>query len=191
MIMSELVRLSLADVRHPVSAFTPLAARPASTGTPAPAEADEPDSYAAGYAAGQQAAAAVFATEHTAMADLLATASALQPEPSEEIAAMIALTVERLVRDCVGNAPVDRDWLLARVHMAADLVSEADCARTLWIHPDDLPLIEGIALAVVPMPDPSLERGGLRIDCSVGWIEDGRSIHLEALRAELGLGLSQ
>jgi flagellar assembly protein FliH len=181
--MSEIVRLSLVDVRRPASAFRPMRAD-----APQPATLAEPDAYAEGFAEGRQAAADFFATEHAAMAGLLASASALQPEPSEELAAMIALTVERLVCECVGNAAVDRDWLVGRARLAASLVAEADQARTLWLHPDDLPLIEGIELAVIPAADPSLDRGALRIDCSAGWIENGRSIHLDALRAELGLG---
>jgi flagellar assembly protein FliH len=188
MIMSEPVRLSLVDVRRPASAFRPMRASQPTANFSRPVATAKPDAYGAGFAAGQQAAAEVFATEHAAMAALLAAASALQPEPSEELAAMIALAVERLVRECVGNAAVDRDWLVDRARLAASLVSEADKARTLWLHPDDLPLIEGIELAVIPAADPSLDRGALRIDCSAGWIEDGRSIHLDALSAELGLG---
>jgi flagellar assembly protein FliH len=186
--MSEIVRLSLVDILRPASAFMPFRAEVPGSGVPRPAAPVEPDAYSAGFAAGQRAAADVFATEHAAMAGLLAAANALQPEPSEELAAMIALTVERLVRECVGHAPVDRDWLASRARLAASLVSEADQARTLWLHPDDLALVEGIDLAVVPAADPALERGALRIDCAAGWIEDGRSIHLDALCAELGLG---
>jgi flagellar assembly protein FliH len=185
--MSEIVRLSLIEMTAPVSGFTPIW-RGVGTPPPLPPEPAETDGYANGFAAGQQAAAAVFAIEHAAMARLLSAATALQPEPSEELAAMIALTVERFVTEITGAAPVDRDWLVARARAAADMVVDADGARTLWLHPDDVALVEGIDLAVVPMADPALERGALRIDCSAGWIEDGRSIHLDALRAELGLG---
>jgi len=191
--MSDIVRLSLVEARAPSTGFVPqLRERAASAVREREPESDpelgsQIDAYSQGFAAGQTAAADVFATEHAAMAKLLAAANALQPEPSEELAAMIALTVERLVTEITGAAPVDRTWLIARVEAAVALIDDADCGRTLWLHPDDLALLENVRLAAQPRADQSLERGSLRIDCSAGWVEDGRSIHLEALRAELGI----
>jgi flagellar assembly protein FliH len=57
----------------------------------------------------------------------------------------------------------------------------------LWLHPDDAALVADADLPLEVHTDPTLERGALRIDCSLGWIEDSRSLHLDALRATLGM----
>jgi flagellar assembly protein FliH len=151
---------------------------------------DAPDAYALGFADGVDLSRKEFAAERYALLALVASAEALRPEPSEELAAMIATTVERLVSELVNMAPIDGAWLSDRIDRAIACLTEADAARTLWLHPDDLVLIEDHDLPVQPMADATLERGSLRIDCSVGWVEDGRSLHLEALRASLGVGTS-
>ncbi len=189
MFEAPITRVSLLDVRAPSSAFSPMHIR-AEQGRfvqDRPAD-DADDAFALGYAEGERAARATFDVERDAMATLLAAAEALQPEPSEELAAMIATTVERLVAEIVGQVEIDRSWMLSRIERAVGHIGEADAARTLWLHPQDLALLDGIDFPIELRADPDLERGGLRIDCSSGWIEDSRSQHLEALRATLGTG---
>jgi flagellar assembly protein FliH len=178
-------RVSLLDAHAPESVFTPLRARPGDA--PASVAAPEPDLYAEGFAAGERAAREALQTRHADMQQLLAAADALQPEPSEELAAMIATTVERLVTELVGRMPVEREWLASKIDAAIACLSEADAARTLWLHPDDIALLGDAELPLQLSHDPSLERGALRIDCSHGWIEDSRSLHLEELRTALGI----
>jgi flagellar assembly protein FliH len=190
--MSDLAfaRVSLLDARAPARAFSPLRARAINETTPAPmADRDDtgPDLFSLGYAAGQQAANESFATERAALLQLVAAANAFQPEPSEELAAMISTTVERLVTDLVGAMPVEKDWLTERIDRAMNCLGEADAARTLWLHPGDLALLADVQLPLDLQADETLERGALRIDCSMGWIEDSRSLHLDALRATLGI----
>lgn len=189
-------RISLVDAYAPARAFTPLHARQASK--PQVEEAREaseaPDvanRYDEGFEDGRCAADAAFAEARDRFAMLLVSANALQPEPSEELAAMIAMTVERLVTEIVGTIAIDRPWLEARIARAMACLDEADAARTLWLHPDDAALIDGIVLPLTVATDAVMERGALRIDCAHGWIEDGRSLHLDALRALLGTGANQ
>jgi flagellar assembly protein FliH len=137
------------------------------------------DGFRAGLAEGDK--------ERQALQSLLAAASALQPEPSDEIAVLIAETVMRLVTTIVGSTPIDRKVIQDRARQAASLICDADAARTMWVHPDDLPLLVGCEFALAIRPDPICERGSIRIDCSPGWIEHGNALYLDDLRAELGI----
>ena len=150
------------------------------------AQAQE-DPYARGLADGQQMAAAAFAIERRQLQELIAAAEVLQPEPSDELAVLIGETVETLVTQIVGNAPIDSKLLNARAKQAADLIAECDAARTIWLHPDDVALLDKDAFAMDVLADPKAERGSVRIDCSAGWIEHGTALYLDQLRVELGL----
>lgn len=101
---------------------------------------------------------------------------------------MIAETVHALVRLTVGEVDVDGALLLERARRAAALVAVADAARTIHVHPDDIAFIESANLPLAVVADSGLLRGSLRIEDSAGWVEDGVSVHLEALREQLGLG---
>jgi flagellar assembly protein FliH len=189
--MSEAViaRLSLIEARQPVRGFAPLrppAIDPRERAGTVPEPVAEADPFTTGIAEGERRATEAFASERAALLRLVAAAQALQPEPLDELAALIATTVEHLVVEIVGMMPVGRDWLVERIDRAMACLSEADAARTLWLHPDDAALLGGAALVLDVRHDDALEPGALRIDCSQGWIEDGRSIHLDNLRALLG-----
>ncbi|MEK6638621.1 MAG: flagellar biosynthetic protein [Pseudomonadota bacterium] len=151
------------------------------------AENDTPDLFDAGYLEGQRAATDAFELERDHYRRLIASAEALQSEPSEELAVLIGEAVERMVSEVVGKAAIDRDWLNHHARRAADLVAECDAARTMWLHPDDLPLIDSSLISLTLVADPDAERGSIRIDCSAGWIEHGTALYLDELRTELGL----
>jgi len=144
------------------------------------------DPFAQGLAEGQRLAEAAFAVEREQLLALIAGTEALQDEPSEELAQLIAETVERLVRQIVGQAPIDAEWLQAQADIAAAMVAEADKARTLWVNPADAALLVDAAIALPIEADPSMTRGTVRIETSAGWIEHGRAVYLSELRAALG-----
>ena len=150
-----------------------------------PAEAAD-DPFARGLVEGQRLAEAAFAVERQQLLALIAGAEALQDEPSEELAQLIAETVERLVRQIVGGAAIDAEWLQAQADIAAAMVAEADKARTLWVHPADAALLMDAAIALPIEADPAMMRGTVRIETSAGWIEHGRAVYLGELRAALG-----
>lgn len=152
---------------------------------PAVAEAGE-DPFEKGLAEGQRLAEAGFAVERGQLLALVAGAEALQDEPSEELAQLIAETVERLVRQIVADAPIDAVWLKDQAETAAALVSEADKARTLWVHPQDAALLMDSDIRLPVAADPSMMRGTVRVETSAGWIEHGRAVYLNELRAALG-----
>lgn len=185
--------LRLADLPYQDGGFTPLHINGASSGgfatssDPVPVGPAEDDPYARGLADGQQFVAAAFDLERLKLQDLIASSQALQPEPSDELAALIGEAVEALVIQIVGSAVIDRDLLTARAKQAAGIVAECDAARTMWVHPDDVALLDESAFAIPLMADPEAERGSIRIDCSAGWIEHGTALYLDQLRIELGL----
>ncbi len=146
--------------------------------------ADDP--FALGLAEGQRLAEAAYTAERHQLLALLASTEALQDEPSEELAQLIAETVERLVRQIVDSAPIDAAWLQAQAETAAAMVADADKARVLWVHPDDAVLLAGHAMPLAVEADASMVRGTVRIETSAGWIEHGRAVYLNELRAALG-----
>jgi flagellar assembly protein FliH len=150
---------------------------------------NEPDrDYARGFSDGSAQSEREFAAKHKRMQALMAAASALQPEPSEELAALIVNAVIKLARTAIGNAVIDREWLIARSHEAAGIVSECDAAQTLWVHTDDVTLLEGAGLPFAIHADFDAAPGSIRIGCSTSWIEHGRPLCLEQLDAAIIAG---
>ena len=180
----------LADAMARGGGFRPLSFAPAQQAAPeepeSPGEIDLDDPFALGLAEGQRLAEAAFVAERHQLLALLAGAEALQDEPSEELAQLIATTVERLVRQIVAAAPIDAEWLQAQAETAASMVADADKARTLWVHPDDAVLLADCPLMLAIESDPAMMRGTVRLETSTGWIEHGRAVYLEELRAALG-----
>lgn len=181
--------VSLIDAMARGGSFRPISFAP-SVHAPQPVETfDEPDlddPFALGLAEGQRLAEAAFVAERHQLLALLAGAEALQDEPSEELAQLIATTVERLVRQIVATAPIDTEWLEAQVAIAAAMIADADKARTLWVHPEDAALLADAPLAMAIESDTAMMRGTVRIETSTGWIEHGRAVYLEELRSALG-----
>lgn len=183
----------LADLDYADSGFTPQLSMMAQrsgfepTDNTGPTESGQDDPYQRGLAHGRALAAAEFDPERQQLLRLIAAASALQPEPSDELAVLIGEAVEMLVGQIVGDVAIDSKLLAERAEQAAALVAECDAARTMWVHPDDLALLDGHAIALPLKSDPAAERGSIRIDCSAGWIEHGTALYLDQLRIELGL----
>ncbi len=169
--------VSLTEAMARGSGFRPMSFAPAAYAAQAAEESvDEPDlddPFALGLAEGQRLAEAAFVAERHQLLALLAGAEALQDEPSEELAQLIAETVERLVRQIVAAAPIDAEWLQAQAETAASMVADAallaDCPLTLAIE-----------------SDPAMVRGTVRLETSTGWIEHGRAVYLDELRTALG-----
>ncbi|MDO9362270.1 MAG: FliH/SctL family protein [Sphingopyxis sp.] len=180
--------VALADAMARTSGFRPLSftadVREDESETESIVDLDDP--FARGLAEGQRVAEAGFVAERHQLLALLAGAEALQDEPSEELAQLIAETVERLVRQIVANAPIDAEWLQTQAETAASMVADADKARTLWVHPDDAALLADCPLTLAVESDPAMMRGTVRLETSTGWIEHGRAVYLDELRAALG-----
>jgi flagellar assembly protein FliH len=123
--------------------------------------------------------------ERDAVARLAETLPMLKPEPTLPLALLLAETVDRLVREIVGEVDIDGLKLLGRAKAAAALIGEATQPARLRAHPEDAVLLGEAALDVAIEPDAGLERGNVLLETAEGWVEDGPAIRLERLRAEL------
>lgn len=143
------------------------------------------DAYEQGLAEGRRTVEAEVAAERDALARLVGSLEVLKPEPTNALALLLAETVDRLVREVVGEVEVDANRLLARAKAAAALIGENVEPSKLRVHPDDILYLESADLDLALEGDPSLPRGTLVLETGHGWIEDGPEIRLERLRAAL------
>ena len=104
-----------------------------------------------------------------------------------ELREKLRQTVLALCEEAVAPLAIDPDGLCRRVERAVAMLQRKQDARLLRLHPDDLALVEQrLPAGLAFEPDPSLERGALRIDTPDGGVEDGpkqwRAILAEAFR---------
>jgi flagellar assembly protein FliH len=175
-----------------VPTFTPMAGQggAANDDPAAPAFEDEiarveAEAFALGFESGREAAEREFGAEREAIAALAQSLEALRPLPSQQLALLLAETVDRLVRQLVGEVGVDPVLLLSRARAAAAVLGGEATAAKLRLHPGDVPLLADAGLSVAVEADPTLDRGAIRIETATGWIEDSPAIRLDRLRAEL------
>jgi flagellar assembly protein FliH len=141
--------------------------------------------FAEGFEEGRSTVELELAGERDALARLAEAMETLRPEPTDALAALLAETVERLVRQIVGEVAIDPALLIGRAEAAAALIGDEVGPSKLRVHPDDVAHLAG---ARIPMPvagDASLDRGSIVLETASGWIEDGPAVRLERLRAEL------
>jgi len=141
--------------------------------------------FALGCEEGRKTVEAEFAAERDALARLADSLAVLRPEPANALALLLAETVDRLVRQVVGEVDIDANLLLARANAAAQLVGKDVEPTLLRAHPDDIVHLEAASLEIPLQADPTLTRGAIVHETGHGWIEDGPAVRLERLRAEL------
>lgn len=157
---------------------------------PAPTTIEQVDdvratAFAEGHAEGRRMAEEELAGEREALARLAGALQVLQPEAPHDLAAMLAETVERLVRQIVGEVSLDGDLLLQRASAVAALIAEDATPSRMRLHPDDHARLEGADLPVERVADPQLAPGTVLLEAGDGWIEDGPEVGLEKLRIAL------
>jgi flagellar assembly protein FliH len=139
-----------------------------------------------GYAEGFAAAQAEFEIERAQLTQMIASADAIIPESCDELQTLIRETVVSLVHQIAGNAPIDGAWLHVEIQKATAIIVDCNSARSLCLHPSDAALVNRDLIHLDIKEDPALSPGSLRIECSAGWIEGGKSLYLEELRNMLG-----
>jgi len=106
----------------------------------------------------------------------------LDADDAERLRERLRQTVLALCEAAVLPLALDAEGLVARVGRAVAMLQRAQDERLVRLHPDDLALIEGrLPAAFRVEPDPTVERGGLRIETADGGIEDGPSHWRRAL----------
>lgn len=150
-----------------------------------PAVQREEEAYLRGLADGRRTVEAEVAAERNAIAQLAEALQGLKPEPTLPLAMLLAETVDRLVREVIGEVEIDGIRLLARAKAAAALIGEATQPARLKVHPDDAAILAEAQLEVEIEADAALPRGTVLLETADGWIEDGPAVRLDRLRAEL------
>jgi flagellar assembly protein FliH len=145
----------------------------------------EEEAYLRGLADGRRTVEAEVAAERNAIAQLAEALQELKPEPTLPLAMLLAETVDRLVREVIGEVEIDGIRLLTRAKAAAALIGDATQPARLKVHPDDAATLAEAKLEIEIESDPALPRGTVLLETADGWVEDGPAIRLDRLRAEL------
>lgn len=162
---------------------------------PLPDDEDEADPLEAAWAAGHAEGASEARNEAEAAESEAAAArqrlaftfARLDAELAERLRNRLHETVVALCEATLQPLALDREALARRVAAAVALFVRADDERVLRLHPDDLTLVaDELPGGWSFIPDPTLDRGALRVETASGGVEDGpvqwRAAIVEALR---------
>lgn len=143
------------------------------------------EAFAEGFEQGRQTVLQEFAREREALAELIRSAEALQPESTGPLAAVLAETVTRFVRQIVGEVKIDPAMLRERAATIAEMVTAESGPARLRMNPDDIAMLDGVDLGIATAPDHHLVSGQIVLETGEGWIEDGPQVRLAKLRTQL------
>ncbi|MCJ8156350.1 FliH/SctL family protein [Sphingomonas sp. LaA6.9] len=143
------------------------------------------DAFSEGFNEGRRTVEMEVAAERQAIARLVETLEQYRPEPPQMLAEMLAETVDRLVRQIVGEVVIDRAMLETRVDHVAGIIAEAAAPARMRLHPDDVARLGNIRLELDLVADPALIPGSVIVETATGWIEDGPEVGIEKLRQAL------
>ncbi|MET0250402.1 MAG: FliH/SctL family protein [Sphingobium sp.] len=150
-----------------------------------PLEQARIEAFTMGFEEGGRIAAEAAESDIAVRTRLAEALEMLTPAPSGMLSTMLSATVVRLVEQIVGEVEIDIDRLVERCDTVAAFIEDGEKKGALYLHPDDLPLIEGHDVAVKLVADPAMHRGCVRLETSDGWVEDGPDVRLSRLRALL------
>jgi flagellar assembly protein FliH len=146
----------------------------------------EVDPYAAGYAAARVTAATEFDAERTMLLRLIEAAASIKLTDPEPLATILTETVLRLVEDVVGEASVDQTLLRERALALAAAIHGPDGPVVLRVHPDCVPMLDGLRGDICVCGDPAVDPGQIVMLVGAGAAEDGVTSALVRVRAALG-----
>lgn len=178
-------RVSLAEALGQAPAFRPTArfnALPEMIAVHHDIAADAPDilteTYGRGYAEGHAAAAAEAAArmlaDDRAREELALSFARLDATMAEDLRLRLRDTVAALCEAALGPLALDEVALTNRIARAVSMLARADDERVVRLHPADIELVSARLHADWTVrPDPSLERGTVRVETATGGVEDG------------------
>lgn len=145
------------------------------------------EGYATGRAAAEAEAAAQRQAEQAERASAERTLARIDAAATEILRQRLTEVVAQLCEATLAPLALDTDALTARTERAVAMLARGDDERVVRIHPYDLAAIVGRLPAEWTIePDPSLERGAVRVESAQGGVEDGpdtwRRAIAEALR---------
>ncbi len=175
---------SIGFARDEVEAEAPVAEAIPAAAVIDPAQI-EAEAFAMGFEEGHRTAALEMAGERDEIIRLVEALGVLQPEEPVALGELLAETVDRLVRQIVGEVSIDGTLLADRAHAAAALIADETAPSRMRLHPDDHRRLGNAAIPVDMVADSTLAQGTVLLESSGGWIEDGPDVGLEKLRAAL------
>lgn len=146
------------------------------------------DLYQKGLHEGQSLGEACFAIERERLEQLIASASALKHDENAEIVALLNQIILTIVRQVVGEVAHNSELMARQIEAAATLLIEAEQARSIYLNPDDFALLKHVKLPLPCKADPNIPLGGIRIECSAGWIEHGPAYTMQRIAEALDTG---
>jgi len=134
--------------------------------------------YTLGYQDGVETARASFEeqlqTERAGRAAIELAFARLDEENQRLLRDRIVATVHALCEEAVLPLALDVEGLSKRVQAAVAMLQRKHDQRLVHIHPDDLALVKNsLSTEIELIADPSVERGGLRVETDDGGVEDG------------------
>lgn len=145
------------------------------------------EGFATGLEQAANEAAAQAEAENAARAKLVLSFARIDAMLEEKLRTRLRETVAALCEGALAPLALDEAALLHRVEKAASMLARADDHRIIRLHPEDLDFISAqLSADWQVLPDPSLERGSVRVEGESGGVEDGpeqwREQIAEALR---------
>lgn len=150
-----------------------------------PVEQAAQDAFVQGFQEGERLAREAMEQDNAARAELAAALALLAQDGEGALAAMLSQAVIRLVRQIIGEVPIDEATLRERCEAVAACIDGDDDRAVIEVNAEDLPLLRmedaGIAFAA----SRDLPRGSVRLATPEGWVEDGPDVRLDRLKALL------
>ncbi|MCB2075559.1 MAG: flagellar biosynthesis protein [Novosphingobium sp.] len=144
------------------------------------------EGFNAGVAEAQAIAAEQAKADAGARESLMLALSRLDAQMEEELRLKLRDTVATLCELAIAPLALDEDALVRRIETATAMLRRADDERVIRLHPDDLELVSPrLAQDWQVVPDPSLERGALRVESANGGVEDGPDVWRRAIAEAL------
>ncbi|MCB2076679.1 MAG: flagellar biosynthesis protein [Novosphingobium sp.] len=149
----------------------------------APVPEPEPEdplvtAYSEGFAAGMAEVEAIARQQReelvAAQEALKLSFTRLDEQLEEELRLRLRDTVAALCEAAIAPLALDEDALARRIVTAVSMLARADDERVIRLHPDDLDLVsQRLSAEWQVEPDPTLERGAVRVETATGGVEDG------------------
>lgn len=137
------------------------------------AQPDRDEIFARGVAHGRATAEAELASERAALAELVASLEALETPRPNSFAGAIEEIAARLAIAAAGAAAIDRALLADRAAAVAAMLAEALPPTRVCFHPDDLVMIDAVALDCPVVAALDVPRGSVRAEAGDSWAADG------------------
>lgn len=155
---------------------------------PDPAEGAFADGYARGFDEGVAQAEAKAALDAAARGRIEQGLGRLTEADQFRIEEKLRETVLVLCEQTLAPLAADPQAIADRVSRALDLFRRSEDEKVLRLHPEDIDLLAGrLSDGLRVEPDPTLERGELRVETPEGGVEDGPGQWRRALSEALGL----